>query len=92
MTDEVDDGAVVSGAPPKKITIDEMIAEVIDHLGFLERDVYFAEQDPDKCDVPKKKRRLAAFMQILQTLELVELHEAGFVNLIKAAKPSRRTK
>lgn len=76
--------------PPEKITIDKMIVEVINHLATLERDVYFFEQEPDKCNPEPARRRVRTFQQILSTLELVELHEAGFVNLIKAARPSRR--
>jgi len=87
---DADEEGIVIDAAPKKIKIDEMIAEVVDHLSFLERDVYFAEQEPGKCNVPRKKRRLAAFMQIMSTLELVELFEPEFIAMIRAGKATAK--
>ena len=91
MSDVDDADAVVEVAPPpKKIGISEMVDYCRDYIGDLERFSEYAKERPETCDHRPAERKAQAFRQMLSTLELVQVHEKAFINLIRGAQQTRR--
>lgn len=89
--DTVDDDKPSGPPPPEKVTLDEMIFVLGVEAGHQE---IIAESLRGKinCDHRPAERKAIVFQRALQTLQLVQLYDAEFTDLIKQARASRSKK